>query len=109
RSRPKRRHAEQPELHLRPHDERVERPAQLGGRHLPRRRTGRYQLWLNKGFSPLEVIAADNGYTPVMKIAKVTAGKTTNLLFALNSSSATTQSAVQAFLNSHLHIRSRTP
>jgi len=67
---------------------------------------GNYQLWLDKGFSPLEVIAAKDGYTPVMKMAKVAAGKTTTLAFTLNSSSAVTQSTVQSFLNSHLAIRS---
>lgn len=44
---------------------------------------GGYQLWLNHGFSPLEIIAADNGYTPVMKIAKVAAGATTTLNITL--------------------------
>ena len=71
--------------------------------------SGHYQLWLNKGFSPLEVIAAEDGYTPVMKIAKVTAGTTTTLAFTLNSSSTVTQSTVQSFLNGHLHIRAATP
>ena len=70
---------------------------------------GDYQLWLNKGFSPLEVIAAEDGYTPVMKIAKLSAGKTTTLAFTLNSSGTVTQSTVQSFLNDNLHIRSTTP
>lgn len=69
---------------------------------------GGYQLWLNKGFSPLELIAAENGYTPLMKIAKVSAGKTTTLTFTLDSSSITTQSTVQSLLNNHLHIRPAT-
>jgi hypothetical protein len=70
---------------------------------------GGYQLWLNKGYSPLEVIAAENGYTPAMKIAKVSAGKTTTLTFALASSGSVTQSTVQNFLNSRLRIRPATP
>jgi N-acetylneuraminic acid mutarotase len=71
--------------------------------------TGSYQLWLNKGFSPLEVIAAKDGYTPVLKIAKVTAGSTTTASFSLNSSSTVTQTTVQNFMNSHLLIRPATP
>ncbi|MBR7837136.1 carboxypeptidase regulatory-like domain-containing protein [Actinospica durhamensis] len=67
---------------------------------------GNYQLWLDKGFSPLEIIAAKDGYTPVMRTAKVAAGSTTTLAFTLNSSSAVTQSTLQTFLNSHLDIRS---
>lgn len=70
---------------------------------------GDYQLWLDKGFSPLEVIAAEDGYTPVMKIAKLTAGNTTSVAFTLNSASTVTQSTVQTFMNSHLHIRSTKP
>jgi N-acetylneuraminic acid mutarotase len=30
---------------------------------------GDYQLWLNHGFSPLEIIAAKDGYTPLMKVS----------------------------------------
>ena len=69
---------------------------------------GHYQLWLNKGFSPLEVIAAEDGYTPVSKIAKLTAGNTTTVAFALNSAGTVTAGTVQTFLNSHLHIRTAT-
>lgn len=47
--------------------------------------SGDYQLWLNRGFSPLEVIAAENGYTPVMKIGKVAAGGTTAANFTLTA------------------------
>jgi hypothetical protein len=69
---------------------------------------GHYQLWLDKGFSPLEVIAAEDGYTPLMKIAKLTAGSTTTVAFALNSASTVTLDTVQRFLNGHLHIRAAT-
>ena len=68
---------------------------------------GNYQLWLNKGFSPLEIIAAEDGYTPVMKIARVSAGATTAVAFTLNSASTVTQSTVQTFLNNNLHIRAK--
>ncbi len=44
---------------------------------------GYYQLWLNKGYSPLEVIAAKDGYQPQVKISKITAGGTTTANFAL--------------------------
>jgi N-acetylneuraminic acid mutarotase len=44
---------------------------------------GYYQLWLNKGFSPLEVIAAKDGYQPQVKISRITAGGTTTTNFAL--------------------------
>jgi hypothetical protein len=44
---------------------------------------GYYQLWLNKGFNPLEVIAAKDGYQPQLKISHVTAGGTTTTNFAL--------------------------
>jgi N-acetylneuraminic acid mutarotase len=70
---------------------------------------GHYQLWLNKGFSPLEVIAAEDGYTPVMKIAKVSAGSTTTVVFTLDSASTVTANTVQKFLNDNLHIRPAKP
>ncbi len=47
---------------------------------------GRYQLWLNKGYSPLQVIAAKDLYVQQIKIAKVTKGATTTLDFALRQS-----------------------
>jgi N-acetylneuraminic acid mutarotase len=67
--------------------------------------SGHYQLWLNKGFNPLEIIAAENGYTPIMKIAKITAGGTTTANFTLASSSSTTQAAIQRYLDDHQHLR----
>ena len=71
----------------------------------------RVMAGVNKAVSKindLELIAAENGYTPLMKIAKVSAGKTTTLTFTLDSSSITTQSTVQSLLNNHLHIRPAT-
>jgi N-acetylneuraminic acid mutarotase len=44
---------------------------------------GAYQLWLNKRFNPLEIIAAKDGYTPVMKITRIRKGATTTARFAL--------------------------
>jgi N-acetylneuraminic acid mutarotase len=66
---------------------------------------GHYQLWLNKGFNPLEIIAARDGYTPAMKIATITKGGTTTASFTLASSSSTSQAVVQRYLASHLHLR----
>jgi N-acetylneuraminic acid mutarotase len=47
---------------------------------------GNYQLWLNRGFNPLQLIAAMNGYQPVSKVARLTKGSTTTVNFALNRS-----------------------
>ena len=44
---------------------------------------GYYQLWLNKGFNPLEIIAALQGYQPMLKVARVPAGGTTTVAFVL--------------------------
>ncbi|HEX6520381.1 MAG TPA: carboxypeptidase regulatory-like domain-containing protein [Streptosporangiaceae bacterium] len=66
---------------------------------------GDYQLWLNHGFSPLEVIAAKDGYTPVMKIAKIEKGGTTTTDFTLSQSSAATQSTIQRFLAANERLR----
>jgi hypothetical protein len=46
---------------------------------------GDYQLWLDHGFSPLEIIAAKDGYTPVMKVAKITKGGTTTANFVIDT------------------------
>jgi N-acetylneuraminic acid mutarotase len=70
--------------------------------------SGGYQLWLDKGFSPLEVIAAKDGYTPILKIAKLTAGNTTTVAFVLNSASTVSLNTVQTYLNNHLHVRTAT-
>jgi N-acetylneuraminic acid mutarotase len=66
---------------------------------------GDYQLWLNHGFSPLEIIAAKDGYTPVMKIAKIPAGGITAANFTLSQSSTATQAAIQRYLAGHQHLR----
>jgi N-acetylneuraminic acid mutarotase len=65
--------------------------------------TGGYQLWLNKGFNPLEIIAAKDGYIPLLKIARISKGATTTVSFTLAKASAFTQAKVQAYLNDHLH------
>ncbi|SEF46270.1 Kelch motif-containing protein [Actinacidiphila yanglinensis] len=64
---------------------------------------GAYQLWLDKGFNPLEIIAAKDGYTPLLKIAKITKGGTTAVDFALNANSAFTVAKTQDYLTAHVH------
>jgi N-acetylneuraminic acid mutarotase len=49
--------------------------------------SGNYQLWLNRGDNPLEVIVADVGYEPVSKVVKLTQGVTTSANFALTKTS----------------------
>jgi N-acetylneuraminic acid mutarotase len=66
---------------------------------------GEYQLWLNHGFNPLEVIAAIDGYTPGMKIAKVTAGDSISVNFTLAATSTKNQAAIQQYLRAHEHLR----
>jgi N-acetylneuraminic acid mutarotase len=66
---------------------------------------GGYQLWLNQGFNPLQVIAAKDGYTPVMKIAKITKGGTTTTNFTLSASSDFTPAKVQAYLNGQMRSK----
>ncbi len=48
--------------------------------------SGRYQLWLNKGYSPLQVSAAKDGYEPSARLATITSGATTTVDFALKRS-----------------------
>ena len=45
--------------------------------------SGYYQLWLDKAYSPLEVIAAKDGYQPQMKVSRIKAGATTTTNFVL--------------------------
>jgi N-acetylneuraminic acid mutarotase len=45
---------------------------------------GDYQLWLNRGYNPLQIIAAMANYQPVSKIAKLISGVPTTVNFALN-------------------------
>jgi hypothetical protein len=66
---------------------------------------GGYQLWLNQGFNPLQVIAAKDGYTPLMKIAKISKGGTTTTNFTLSASSDFTPAKVQAFLNGQMRSK----
>ncbi|MGH3509944.1 MAG: carboxypeptidase regulatory-like domain-containing protein [Nocardioidaceae bacterium] len=48
--------------------------------------SGYYQLWLSAGYSPLEVIAAKDGYQPALKLATIKKGATTTVNFTLNKS-----------------------
>jgi hypothetical protein len=69
---------------------------------------GAYQLWLNKGYNPLQIIAAEDGYTPVMKIARIQKGATTSVDFALAENSAYTRTKMQEYLTAHVHNRATT-
>jgi N-acetylneuraminic acid mutarotase len=45
---------------------------------------GDYQLWLNRGYNPLQIIAALADYEPASKVVKLISGLTTTANFALN-------------------------
>ncbi|MFC0435626.1 carboxypeptidase regulatory-like domain-containing protein [Kutzneria buriramensis] len=60
---------------------------------------GKYQLWLNKGFNPLQVIFAKDGFTPVMKIVKVQKGETVTTDVTLAGNSAFGTARTQQYLN----------
>jgi hypothetical protein len=45
--------------------------------------SGRYHLWLNKGYNPLQVIAARDLYQQQIRTVKITKGTTTTVNFAL--------------------------
>ncbi|HET8662828.1 MAG TPA: carboxypeptidase regulatory-like domain-containing protein [Nocardioides sp.] len=47
---------------------------------------GYYQLWLAKGYNPLQVIAAKDGYSPKSKVVRIKAGGTSTADFALKKS-----------------------
>jgi N-acetylneuraminic acid mutarotase len=47
---------------------------------------GYYQLWLDKGYNPLQVIAAKDGFVPKSKVVRIKAGGTSNADFALKKS-----------------------
>jgi hypothetical protein len=64
---------------------------------------GAYQLWLNKGFSPLEVLAAKDGYTPAMKIVRIQRGETVTTDFSLTGNSSITAAKVREYLNKSMH------
>jgi hypothetical protein len=65
---------------------------------------GNYQLWLNKNLSPLQIIAADNGYTPVAHTGNIKAGGTITVNFTLTQSSTASAAQVQRYLNEHLRL-----
>ena len=44
---------------------------------------GSYQLWLARGYNPLDVIAAKDGYQPKARVVRITAGGTVTADFAL--------------------------
>jgi N-acetylneuraminic acid mutarotase len=46
---------------------------------------GYYQLWLNQGYDPLQVIAARDGYQQQVTVATITKGNTTTLNFQLKT------------------------
>ena len=48
--------------------------------------SGNFQLWLNRGYNPLQLIAARDGYQPVSKVARLVKGSTTTMNFALKKS-----------------------
>jgi hypothetical protein len=48
--------------------------------------SGSYQLWLNQGFNPLQVIAAKDGYQPISKLARIIRGSSVTVNFSLNKS-----------------------
>ena len=48
--------------------------------------SGNYQLWLNQGFNPRQVIAAKDGYQPIAKVARIIRGSSVTVNFALNKS-----------------------
>jgi hypothetical protein len=45
--------------------------------------TGTYQLWLAKGYNPLQVVASMNGYQAQVARMTITPGATTTRNFAL--------------------------
>jgi len=48
--------------------------------------SGNFQLWLNRGYNPLQLIAARDGYQPVSKVARLVKGSATTVNFALKKS-----------------------
>jgi N-acetylneuraminic acid mutarotase len=47
---------------------------------------GYYQLWLARGYNPLQVIAAKDGFVPKTKVVRITAGGTVTVDLALKKS-----------------------
>jgi hypothetical protein len=66
---------------------------------------GNYQLWLNKGYTPLQVIVAKDGYTPIMKIVKVQKGATVTTNFSLTANSSFNAAKVSRYLSDTMHDR----
>lgn len=48
---------------------------------------GNYQLWLNRGFNPLQIIVAMDGYAPVSKVARLVKGVPVTVNVALSKTS----------------------
>jgi hypothetical protein len=48
--------------------------------------SGTFQLWLSRGYNPLQLIAAIDGYQPVSKVVRLIKGATTTVNFALSKS-----------------------
>lgn len=48
---------------------------------------GNYQLWLNRGFNPLQIIVAMDGYAPVSKVARLVKGVPVTVNVALTKTS----------------------
>jgi hypothetical protein len=46
--------------------------------------SGNYQLWLNRGYNPLQIIAAAPKYQPVSKVTKLISGVPDTVNFALS-------------------------
>ncbi len=49
--------------------------------------SGNYQLWLNRGYNPLQIVAAIDGYQPATKLTKLIAGVPDTVNFALSKDS----------------------
>jgi N-acetylneuraminic acid mutarotase len=66
---------------------------------------GNYQLWLNKGYNPLQVIVAKDGFTPVMKIVKVEKGATVTTNVSLTANSSFNAAKVNSYLSDTMQNR----
>jgi N-acetylneuraminic acid mutarotase len=66
---------------------------------------GVYQLWLDKGYTPLQVIVAKDGYTPIMKIVKVRKGATVTTNFVLTANASFDAAKVSRYLSDTMHDR----
>ena len=66
---------------------------------------GAWHLWLDSAAGPVQVIAAKDGYTPAMKIAQLSAGRTVTVDFALAGDASVTTAALSAYLKEKVHQR----